>query len=305
MEKKFSLKEVIVYIEKHIAILTIIFSTLSLCITSVFKIGAYLYYRGYYDYWRIPEDYITLNYRNILYKFLITMISVGILIGLSYLYTFWWKKILKKELWYKKVRSGIGAVVTVILGVIVVEFLYLIIKCGISIKEIFLYIEYEFISFISNVISLSVFCIGVFFLFGIIIEFTFEGFSKQNKREDTNIERNNHSKYKKYIKSIAICFFTFFLADIAWLGYNIYDMGRSSILNSNKLNIVSIQGNDYVVISKYENRWILKECKLVGDKLKINHDHYIIEDIVGENIYVKFLKEGEKIEDCVVNNEEY
>lgn len=305
MKQMPSLKTLIENINENIAILTVLVSGLSLLVTALFKAGTYFYYKGYYDYWRIPENYINVNYENTLYKFLVTVIVTILLLGVSNIYTFCGLTIMKKVNGYKKIVSGIVWLLSVPLFVITFLCTGLIIKFGISIKEIMIYIRYEMGSFMSEVGALWAFLWFALILCGYGIELIFMEFSKSNKEESSDKEEDDTLNQNKRLRIVLLICCVGFLVMIAWVGYTIYDAGRDSVLDRNRIDIVSIGDESYVVIDQYQDKWILKECKSVGNKFMINHDHYTIKDIIGEDIHVKFPKEGGKIEDWIVDNEEY
>lgn len=304
MKKTFSVKELIKYMEQHIGIFTLLASAVSLFMTGVFKIGIYFYQKGYYDYWRISDSYIEVRFGNIIYNFFGYMLMGILLMSFSYLYFYWYKIILSRNKWSRKIIEGISAFLIICLLVIIFLCFNLVINFGISIGEIILYIRYEFFSFVKSIGYLSFLIWGFLILCGWILYFIlFGSIMKKSANKIENQEEGNSSKLSKKIGVIIFCII--FAADIILLGYSIYDTGKKSALEVKKIDIVSIQKKSYVVIERYQDKWILKEGKFAGERFIINHDHYMIKDIVGKDIKVKFLKDGEKIGDWIVDNEEF
>lgn len=85
------------YINKNLKIVTAMVSVISLIITGLFKALTYLYCRGHHDFWNIPANYITIDYQNILFKFLLMTAFLILAIGICTIYTYYFKKIKEKN----------------------------------------------------------------------------------------------------------------------------------------------------------------------------------------------------------------
>lgn len=286
-------KDIVEYADKHIEVVSAIASIISLLVVWIFKMGTYLYCKGCYDFWNIPVDYIAINYQNILYKFLVTVVGVVLFIGFSNIYTFLWIKV--REIKNKKVRIRKRVILILVIPflVIVFEVIYLLSQC--SLLEVLAYVFYMPKFFWGITVLLSFMVASCVALCG---QLTIDKYKEKDTIDQETLE-NDNKKMMVYGIVIGIAL----LGSLIGLSYSIYDIGKNSIAGKHKVDMVYIENNSYVIVGQYEDNWILKECFVDGEEVLINKGHYMFEDIVGKDVVVKELEKG--IEKCLISQAEY
>lgn len=83
----------------------------------------------------------------------------------------------------------------------------------------------------------------------------------------------------------------------------VYSSRVTDCENRKKIEIVTIDTKQYAVIAKYEEKWIIKECKSVKKGILINRDGYRIEDITSYPI--KYIENGISNKDSLSSSNIY
>lgn len=278
-------------LSKYLSAITAVASVLSLAITAMFKMGTYVYYRGMYDAWNIPIEYITVNYENSLFYVLLTLTIVFLLSGVAIVYekiitVFFQAKELCKRIF------GVGSMILLaFLGAYLFVFIYLSVQFPLG--EVLRYFK----SYPMSVSVLGIMGVLLFFAICLSIEeikeivLSIQGAKKKNKSKNT--------LDWKVKMAIILCFA--FAGCIIYMSFFLYKTGESSVLNEGSVSVVSYEQQDYVIVGRYKDEWILKECLLVQNgKQMINYDNYLLEDIKG--VSVAFFKLSEPVEKVFVEN---
>lgn len=91
----------------------------------------------------------------------------------------------------------------------------------------------------------------------------------------------------------------------SWCGFTIYQQGRNDAAKEIVLDTVNMDDRTYVVLKKYNDSWILKECKFVDNGIRINKDAYFIADISGKKILRYSVKENQSLEEWMLGDIEF
>lgn len=304
MKKVKKIRKAIKKINEYIPLITVIVSAISVLVTGLFKAGAYLYCKGYYDFWNIPADYITLNYQNLLYNFLLTMGIVTICIGLSNLYVFAFKKILKKEKLFTKIIQCVGMILVVPLLVIVIFVVYLMLEFPIG--EIIGYVRNAPGHFAANVALVSFLLLLAIFGTGQMLSVAYAIGKEDDKNEECSDEEKRKEETEKgYQDRIIIFVLIVFFATIMCTGYSIYKQGEQNVAQKKNIDMVFLDEKTYIIVGQYGESWILKECIYSDEQLRINSEHYMISNIENKDIVKISIKDEDNVEGCVVDNATY
>ena len=85
----------------------------------------------------------------------------------------------------------------------------------------------------------------------------------------------------------------------------LYTMGRSIANYERELSVIEIDENQYVVLDKYDDKWIVKKCLIDDNSFLINSEHYMLIDISGKEVIIKEMEPNKHIDDYMVTNEEF
>ncbi len=290
------IKKVVRYTDEKLALITAMISVISIIVTAVFRAGTYLYYKGYYDFWNIPSAYIVVNYNDTLFKFLLSMSLVIIVIGISSIYMYYFRKIAEKNKGLNKILKLLCMMLIIPIFSICIFLVYMTIEF--SIDKILNYLCNMTSDFFATIISISIILFLLIILAG---QWGYILYEEENRKEKQKIDK---VKFQAKIISWMVGILVLILS-ILWLGYIIYDAGRNRISEDDTINVVYMQNKYFVVITQYDNKWILKECMLEEDGVMINSDHYMIENIIGYDILIKKLPVGNSLQDCIVEGNTY
>lgn len=291
-------RKMIEYTSENLKVVTAMVSMISLIITGLFKALTYLYCRGQHDFWNIPANYITIDYQNILFKFLLMTVFVILIIGICTIYTYYFKKIKEKNRGIKKFLKLTCMIFAIPCFSIFIMAWYIIVEF--SIGEMLDYMNNDTSDFLVTILIFSILIGLLLFSIG---QWGFYLYDEE-KQEDKQ-EKSKPKTLRKTPKQWLVIGVIFLVSAIGLLGYTVYDTGKSSCLGEVTVNVVDIKNKSFVIVDQYNDKWILKECILENDEVIINLDSYIIDDIIGNNILIKRLPDGKSLQDCLVNDETY
>ena len=98
----------------------------------------------------------------------------------------------------------------------------------------------------------------------------------------------------KKIGLYGICIVLIILA-IAGEFFVLYNCGKDNAGSVNEVTITTWQEKEYVIISKYKDKWIVKECiSKEGDK-EINMSSYMFLDLEGLPLYIRKLSNDKSV----------
>lgn len=342
-DEKIEMKKenVVEKIDKHIGTITAAISASTAIVTGLFRGGAYLYSKGYYDFWKIPYQYIEVNYENVLLNFLLVMGCLIAWTGLSGAYMECWNWAYDTQSKIKIVLKGVFLFLLIVVITAVGCVLYMLRENPLQIVLEYLRISSGYflgqVLLSSALLFMMTLGMGLTYM-GIILEIdhnTSKGGkntsdkeeepqkaqSTSDKVEDTQKVQNNPNKVEnqkevqnnsdkkssqKTPKRLIILFFILVITlAIAGEAYTIYSGNRTTSSNANKVQVVDIEEDSYIIIGQYKDKWILKECLEKDGEFKINYDHFMISNIEDRNIIEKTLAKGMTVEDCLIDNLEF
>lgn len=283
-ENKIKLEKISAYIKEHLQVVTIISVFLSL----VFNFCSYVYSMGIYDFWNIPHTYISSNAINILYRFIL-FIAIGMIIFIiSTLVVF----IIKEEPEQKKrVVKILFCCVTVILAIFIIYFILLW-------RRISFATACQYIGDNKVLILVQCFWIGVLFAFcgwgmGSL------GYQLIFPDKRILIREMNHKgrilTYGMYVVTV--------IGLGAWMLYTIYECGLQSAESEKKISIATIQEREYVVVNRYDDVWIIKECIDDGTDWKIAQSHYEFRNLEGIPLQVRTIDDSDSLKNHLIDTE--
>ena len=283
------ISEIIKFLECHWVILTFCITGVATLIVGLFKGGAYLYTKAYYDFWGIPLDYINVDFTNTLYKFLISIFLSILLIIISSIYYIIFSKIKHGEKAKLHIFFWVSSVfIMVTLGLL----LYLIFQF--PFLEIVRSVTQHPKSFLGNIIAVSIMMFGCIIFcsvfWNVILEIPFTRNNSQN---------NNEDKKSINIRGVLRLMIIIILAitiTICVEGRILYNSRLDSINETTELNIAQIDNKEYIVISQYKDSWILKECSSKGDDFQISKTNYMFYNLEGVTVVKKELESDRKID---------
>ena len=230
-------------------------------ITVFVKCLIYAKEKAYFDFWKIPIKYINMKNENMIIELLLIGVSGFIVILLCNIYWF-----LMKTFW-KNNKIGV-----VILGLILPLFSFFMIVIGIlqngkyTIKIVWDYFKLAPRETIREVCFLSI--VLIFLI--IVSNLSFKGVQK--------LVFSIKGIKKLNMTGVFIIGVSLVIAG-AILFCNTYVNSITAYENENKLEIVTINDKQYVVIAQYEGKYIIKECKFKDKCVYVNQDEYMFKDI--------------------------
>lgn len=269
------------------AVLTTI---ISVCINFLYKGCAYLYHKGRYDYWNIPDEYMIVNYETTLFGFVVTIASVVVGFLLIYLHGCAIYIIQCNNKKIKKYLYMFLLIIFVPIIFLLLLFVYLVSQSSLEIAILCLKM-YPF-DFAPHII--------VFSLLYYLLLFTVK--PKKKTMNDTDCkESRKHSENKigKWIAIMSIIIGAFIV------GYNIYSIGLTGMDLVEEVSVVNVEEKEYVIVEKYNDYWVVKECVEFDELLYINKEHYMLMDISQHDIYIMQLEGGRTIEACMLSESNY
>lgn len=231
-----------------IALVTAVASVLSVVIVQLFKGGAYLQEKGYYDFWNIPSTYIEVDTANKLFQLLLVLSLTLISTSVALIYWDFFFKI-----WYSKSKKKLLKITLIVLLIpTFVEFLWICYLCVlVGRNEAFQFICQMPMYFLERTIPsvvlviLLLICIGVIYYF-FIRDLIFSGRKEKPDKKQASDEAHkgkNISKQQSFIACV-ILILTFAVM-VSWNGFTIYQQGRNDAAKETVLDTVKINDSTY------------------------------------------------------------
>jgi len=283
-EKQLSIREIIKALNENIGIVALIIAFLSGILQSIFRGFAYLRFKGKYDLWNIPNEFISIDYTSILYRFILSVaFIILILITSHFLY------------YYGLVRRNNGKrnwgnIIKTHLSIITYSFILLILTIIINYPVAILieFIKYpkEMLPFLIVYVLMIEICV---FSAGNMMEYIFPLKDEPSKDlNDGNIEKKDNKEKSinnriAIYKATCIIVVTIIIGTL-FMGLLMYNSFRNTYDNVNNLDIISINDDKFVLINEYKDKWIVKECFIDNNYFYINKEHFMIIDLEGKPV---------------------
>lgn len=290
------LKKLSKFSNKHKILFPTLVTLISVLITKGFELCAYLFHCGRYVYLGIPKEYVQVDMNTSLVGFIITVLIVGCVFLLVLLHRIWISSILENSSGIKKIiKIAISlAIIPICFMILLVAYLY----TQMRLENIILYIQTYPFNFLGYVFIITVYYIILLYGVGNIA-----GFSSETLNEEKRYEiKHNWEKIRPYIEKVVNPLVLFILMiGVLLLGYFLFDIGKNSMEFVAEVSIVETEGNQYVILERYEDSWIVKECTYDNEELIINEEQYMLMDISGKSILRVKLQDGKTIRSCMVS----
>lgn len=284
MNKKFI--ESIELIEKHWVLVTASLGVLTFIIERLFKAGAYIYKKAYFDFWEIPHVYINIDYRVVTFRFFETLIGVIIMLSIvcagCLITQIAWKKVSPKGKFAKALffLGGLGSILFVnttllyLLGIFYLHYTVVEIRVSIvsDIMGFFCCILMTFLC------ELGATAIGWPFAKWITRE---EELNREQKEEDP---QKSLTARKKIQGSFLIVIVLIFAIGFVIESHLIYETGKDHANQANQLDIVAIEEETYIVVEQNDGVGILVPCSKDGEDLVIYVGEYKYSNLSGHTI---------------------
>lgn len=304
-------------IEKYLGLVTTIVTLLGIVFTGIFKGASYYYEKGYYDYWKIPEKYMEIDYFKVLMQFLNTFSVV------LFIYTI--------GLIYVKIYDVVGRLWKVIMHIIPIILNWVIILCMIWKLEgslsyslnlgnrevLFTYIVIEIFLYIPEIILLHLFKSKE--KKDIIKDVRKDSKNKNNtndnlidnaKQDETKKGKQKRNKEKSNNnKVIIIIIFIMIVYIIGVLFISckyLYNTRKSNCININNFEVIEDEiGHQYVVLAIYNNKYFAKPCIVLHEhnKIVINLDKYKFMELDNNEVIMYDFSNHINVHICYNNDE--
>lgn len=238
-----------------------IISIATAILTVVIKILVYVCRSAYFNFWNIPREYISLEEGNAIYELLIAVAAAFVAVIVCNLIWFVLKDVIKQ---HKIVSSIVASIIAIALSGAIYVITWR--ANAYTWEQIWIYISTGIRAFCVQVILLAV-VIVILYICSILI---FKGVLDIVSQERT-IKKWNIQGIIIIICGIVVSFIL--------LCFTIYSNAYSTLANEKRLDVVTIDNKHYVVISKLENEWIIKECDMDGNQIFVCQDEYCFEDL--------------------------
>lgn len=222
----------------------------------------YLQQRAYFDFWKIPREYIRLESRNTLFESFVWLI---ITFGIILLCNIVW--FLIKE--YAKKKKLCFAILSFIFffGVACVLFVVAWRDSGFGWNEIWMGIRYETKALLGKALLFEVLLMLLFvaciYCFHVILDLV----SQIKKIKEWDIRKMGYMCMVLVVAYVFICII-------------LYSESKYTYANDNKLEIVTIEDRKYIVLAKVDEEWIIKECGIENEKdIYVSEEEYCIASI--------------------------
>ena len=287
-------KKIVERIRENTPMITFITSGVSTIAVMLFKGATYIYYRGYFDFWNIPNEYIYVNYSDMLFKFIMIVALSFIFMGLSTVYVYFFNSKSKS-----KARKRLKQIALILLAAIVVTAIFIgaFLLEGFQINEIMEYFRYNKMWFVESLFFIMLLVFTMVFVVGNLVYATLfleDDEIKDNKKKNKKNKKRNNKKNgttkqdKHYVKNggriVGIGLLIVVIYGLFQIGMTIYNTGKNSCSREKMLDVVTLENKTYVVTAKCQDNWILKECYENNGMQIINYDQYLIGNIEGKNI---------------------
>lgn len=186
----------------------------------------------------------------------------------------------------------------------------------------------EIIYEISNISKMSVFnfvmiCLVIYFAVFALgecffnLKSTINSFGKKEAENTNQIEQKNvnqsentkdeNTKDDIQNKIAVMIFLIVAVIEIClmYISFTVYQSGKNSITQRDTVEVVTIDNQSYVIAGQYKDNWILKKCKIYENNIFIDKDHYVIKDIVGQDVIMRKLAGGSTLGDCLIDGETF
>lgn len=299
-----NVKKIIKWIEKHPKRTAAIGSALSVIVTAVFRMGTYIYYKGYFDQLNIPSAYIVVNYWDTLYLFLLNLAIVFIVFVFSNVFVTYTRYLFDKKIIIGCIVLQLGLISAGMLFVLCYMWLYLL--SFYTHNEIIAYIKEAPWHISSYMIGISLLVYFTVWICG-TMTYTFlnvsdsENVIKEQEKESVNADESQTQKgflKHPYVFLVGVIIFATILC-----GISVYSSGKDRVNLMKKINVVTIDENTYFVAEQNPDGCILKECIRSGDGVIINNDHYMVSSLSNRDVSVIKLDTG--VKSYLVDAKEY
>lgn len=302
------LKKIFKFAKENTGLFVSAVSALSVSVTAIFKMATYIYYRGYFDYLNIPISYIEINYQDMLYLFFLNIAMLFVTFVISNIYTINFISVSQESRRLKRWLKQIGMLLLIVFGVFIYFIVYLLIDF--SFHEICEYIKTNYLFLILYVISLS-FLMGIIIMIGGSPAYCLYGVHQaveveksENKSETDTVKGKKGELLSRFLKRHRGVVFVILIGiALIMCSSSIYTAGKERVKFAKVISITEISGITYFVATENSEWCILKECKQVGENIRINKEHYMLTSLEDRNVVIKEIENG--LKDCLVDAEEY
>lgn len=239
--------KIVKYIQEHAAGLTLLV-TVSITIGSVLlKYIYYLIELGYTKYFNISSTYIDIADDNILYGIIANgVMSLFWLLISSLPYLIWQGK---DRTWHK--------VIKIVIIILIPEILLIVSLIILATQGVVYSVgQYIFTLFAGIILGAIVFSFGFF----LIID---KKINNKEKNKDKSAKKPLFNRVKRTI----IAFLVFVILE----SVVIYGGGYLKAASQNEFKIIEMtQKNSYVILYETDSNYIIAECEIIGNKIKID-----------------------------------
>ncbi len=239
--------KIVKYIQEHAAGLTLLV-TVSITIGSVLlKYIYYLIELGYTKYFNISSTYIDIADDNILYGIIANgVMSLFWLLISSLPYLIWQGK---DRTWHK--------VIKIVIIILIPEILLIVSLIILATQGVVYSVgQYIFTLFAGIILGAIVFSFGFF----LIID---KKINNKEKNKDKSAKKPLFNRVKRTI----IAFLVFVILE----SVVIYGGGYLKAASQNEFKIIEMtQKNSYVILYEADSNYIIAECEIIGNKIKID-----------------------------------
>lgn len=294
-------------VKEALPLITAAASVFSIVIVQIFKGGTYLLERGYYDFWNIPSVYIEVNPGSKLFQFFLILSLTLIVLCFVFVYDYFFLKIRDSKPKKNKILVFMVLLVPVLAALIYLGCLFYLV--GIK-QVIHLWVQtpiFMLVQTITVVIAVSLCIFGIALMCYPFFAGSGNHVEKKNNEEQKKTPSNPVSQVSSN-KTIIIAgsiFLTVLIIMLYWCTFTIYQQGKADAGREKTIDIVTMSDKTYVVLKQYGDRWILKECLLSDEGLKINRDTYVFADIAEKEILRYTLKTSQDISEGFLENDAF
>ncbi len=272
-----------------------------------YKIIEYVWNWGKYDFWNVPVNYIGLKMNELLLYFIAICLFLVVILAFGYLicyYILFFK--IKNKFWNFFKGVGVGVFVYAICLAGFVAFLhytppYYRIQTFTAV-DWWQISKFAFVVFVLFFTSTFLYGLALFWagLEGSDIKvFKFKLF----KQKQIKVEKEDEEKYDKRIVDRVYKAWGILLIVIPTFVFALtfYNDGFDKSADASEVEIVIIDEKEYVIAGIYDGKWILKECTLNEEVLKINSSSYTFQEIGNYEILYYYLNKDTTLKDCMVD----
>ena len=270
---------------KHIKPMIALISTFSFVFTGAFEMCVYQYYRGYYDFWNIPDMFIEIDYKDIIYRLVNILAVVALLIIVTNIFWSYYDRIRKRM---KKIIIAATAIAGVFILSSVFFIAYVCLDVGrmISLPEIVEILPY----IVETAVLLTIGITGLGLTCHINI----------TKGPDEKRTKNSHKIGRIASRRYILTGLGFILFAVI-IGWNmIYSSGKDAAACRDSISIVNAEQRSYVIVDIYDGKYLMKECSYVTegaatlpDGFRICRSNYMICGMTDENVTVYELESND------------